>query len=111
MTVQSFFYKNINILFVEFHAASSWLTAVRLINDVYVAIFGALHPVPHTASTHAGISRHKTKSTDNICSQIILLYEMFSRSMPGKKLIDSQFFVVVVYGAHNPGLVFQVEQK
>lgn len=77
-------YENINFVLLGFHAASSWLTAVRLIDDICIAIFGAFYLVPHTASTHAGIFRHMTDSTDSICGQIILLFGKFIHSMLGK---------------------------
>jgi hypothetical protein len=47
-------------LLAAFYAGGSWFTAARKTGDeLRVAIFKVFHPPPHTAGTHADISRYK----------------------------------------------------
>jgi hypothetical protein len=58
----------VDFLLVALSCSSSRSTTARLIGDVRVSVLKMFHPPSDTAGTHAGTSRHTTKSlADDSC--------------------------------------------
>jgi hypothetical protein len=103
-----------NLLLVAFCGGSSWLNAARQTSNVPVAIFEVFHLMSHTAGIHAVISTDMMKSTKDVCSKTVLLYEEFNHSILAKQYIIYSHFVTVDYGlstgAHELDLSFRVQK-
>jgi hypothetical protein len=54
-------------------------TPAKQIANVPVAIFEMFFPTPHTAGAYAGIPIDMEKLITNVCSMVILLYNILSR--------------------------------
>jgi hypothetical protein len=69
---------------VAIRGGGSWLTTVKQIGSVLVAIFEVFCSELHTAGTHAGNRVDVLKLIEDVCSRIVLLYEEYKDSLLAK---------------------------
>jgi hypothetical protein len=88
----------VDVSLVALSCSSSLSTTARLIGDVRVSILKMFHSSSDTASTHAGISIHTTKSFIDDSSQVSLFHKKFNNCVLTKRHIGDSHFLTVMTG-------------
>jgi hypothetical protein len=99
----------INFLLVALRGGGSWSATARQTSNVLLAIFEVFHPTSHIVGTHAGISIGMRKSSEDVCSKIVLRYEESNHSVLAKGYIAYSHFVALDCGyTYNLDLCFRL---